>query len=292
MNGGAFMCYGKLFRQLRTDKKMTIVDVTKGILSIGQLSKFERGESNLSVSNFGQLLERINVTVEEFDFLRNNYENNSLNQLVMGIKEGYTNRDSNELRKLSDKEFKKWEISGNENNRYNYIMISIMSDELNDSKKTQACEVELLIDYLFSIEDWTYYEIVLFGNSISAMPTQTIIVLSEELYSKTKTFHNNDKHMNLILRILLNASLILLLNDEINQSLQLHKHISEMIHSETSLYEKNFLMFSQGLYLLKTNNISEGSKKVEAALEICRVLNSHKLVDSYSTYYHEIMATL
>jgi hypothetical protein len=26
MDGGTIMCYGKLFRQLRTDKKMTIVN--------------------------------------------------------------------------------------------------------------------------------------------------------------------------------------------------------------------------------------------------------------------------
>lgn len=292
MNGGTIMCYGELFRQLRTDKKMTIVNVAKGILSIGQLSKFERGESNLSVSNFGQILERINVTVEEFDFLRNNYEHNSLNQLVAGIKDGYTNRNSKKLQEISDKEFKKWEISGNENYRYNYIMISIMNDELKDSHTTKASEVELLTDYLFSIEDWTYYEIVLFGNSISAMPIQTIIVLSEELFYKTKIFHKNDKHLKLVIHSLLNASLIFLLNDEPAKSLHFQKYISELINSETYLYEKNLLMFSHGLYLLKTNNTSEGIKKVEAALEICRSLNSQKLVDSYSTYYHEIMATL
>ncbi|WP_314067577.1 helix-turn-helix domain-containing protein [uncultured Vagococcus sp.] len=286
------MCYGEVFRKMRIEKKMTIVTVAKGILSIAQLSKFERGESNLSITKFGQLLERINITVEEFEFLSSNYKNSSLKQLVIDIKQAYTNRDPEKMIALADEEFKKWELSGNKNSQYNYIMISIMNDELNDLKKTQTCEVELLIDYLFSIEDWTYYEIVLFGNSISAMPIQTIIVLSEELFYKTKTFHTNDKHLKLVLRILLNASLICLLSDENAKSLHFQTYISELINSETYLYEKNLLMFSHGLYLLKTNHISEGIKKVETALEICRVLNSHKLVESYSTYYHEIMATL
>lgn len=286
------MCYGEVFRKMRIEKKMTIVTVAKEILSISQLSKFERGESDLSISKFGQILERINVTVEEFEFLSSNYKNSSLKQLVIDIKQAYTERDSKKLLALADKELKKWELSGNKNSQYNYIMISIMNDELKELKKTQTCEVELLIDYLFSIEDWTYYEIVLFGNSISAMPIQTIIVLSEELFYKTKTFHTNDKHLKLVLRILLNASLICLLSDETAKSLHFQTYISELIHSETYLYEKNLLMFSHGLYLLKTNQISEGTKKVETALEICRVLNSHKLVESYSTYYHEIMATL
>lgn len=292
MKGVGIMCYGRLFRQLRKEKKMTIVTASKDILSISQLSKFERGESNLSVQYFVQLLDRINITLEEYNFLMSDYEPNSLNQLVTGIKEGYTNRDFEKLQNLGEKEFKKWKISGNENNRYNYIMISVMRDELNDSMKTQASEVEPLVDYLFSIEDWTYYEIVLFGNSMSAMPIQTTIVLSEELFYKTKTFHNNEKHLKLIIHSLLNASLSCLLSDEIAKSLQFQKYISELINVETYLYEKNLLMYLHGLYLLKTNNISEGVKKVETALEICRVLNSQKLADSYSTYYYEIMATL
>ncbi|WP_314062583.1 helix-turn-helix domain-containing protein [uncultured Vagococcus sp.] len=286
------MYYGNFFRELRNEKRMSIIEVSEGILSVGQLSKFERGLNDVSLSKFVKLLNRINITLEEFDLLCNNYEKSNLQQLVKQIRKAYTNRDTEELLRLSNEEYSKWQQTGNINNRYNYLMISIMNDELNDCKTVKDEDVELLTDYLFAIDDWTYYEIVLFGNSISAIPIQTVIILSEEISRKTKFFQSNNEHRKMIIHILLNANLICLLNDKIDQSYQFQQEIDQLINSQTYLYEKNLLMYSEGLYLLKINKIAEGTKKVNRALEICRELESFKLADSYMTYFNEIMASI
>ncbi|MBP1044591.1 helix-turn-helix domain-containing protein [Vagococcus sp. BWB3-3] len=286
------MCYGEYFRILRNEKRMTILDVSKDIISVGQLSKFERGVNEITISKFIKLLDRINITLEEFDLLCNNYEHSNLHQLVKDIRKSYTNRDTEELLRISMEELSKWETTGNVNNRYNHIMLSIMNDELNDRHTTEDSDIELLTDYLFSIDDWTYYEIVLFGNSISAIPIQTVILLSDEIFHKTKFFQSNNKHRQMVIHVLLNANLICLMNDEIEKSYQFQQEIDNLINSETYLYEKNLLMYSEGLYLLKTNQIAEGTKKVNKALDICRELKSYKLADSYATYFDEIMASL
>lgn len=286
------MYYGNFFRELRNEKRMSIIEVSEGILSVGQLSKFERGLNDVSLSKFVKLLNRINITLEEFDLLCNNYEKSNLQQIVKQIRKAYTNRDTEELLRLSNEEYSKWQQTGNINNRYNYLMISIMNDELNDCKTVKDEDVELLTDYLFAIDDWTYYEIVLFGNSISAIPIQTVIILSEEISRKTKFFQSNNEHRKMIIHILLNANLICLLNDKIDQSYQFQQEIDQLINSQTYLYEKNLLMYSEGLYLLKINKIAEGTKKVNRALEICRELESFKLADSYMTYFNEIMASI
>lgn len=286
------MYYGEYFRILRNEKRMSIIEASKGILSLGQLSKFERGLNEITVSKFVKLLNRINVTLEEFDLLCNDFENSNLQQLVKDIRKSYTNRDTEELLRLSNDEFSKWKTTRNINNRYNYIMISIMNDELNERKTIKDDDVQILIDYLGSIDDWTYYEMVLFGNSISAIPINTVIIWSEKLSHKTTFFQSNNKHRKIIIHILLNANLTCLLNDKVEKSHQFQQEIDNLINSETYLYEKNLLMYSEGLYLLKLNNIDEGTKKVTKALDFCRELKSYKLVDSYTTYFDEIMASI
>lgn len=57
---------GELFKQIRISKRLTLKDVAGDYLSISFLSKFERGESDISLSRFFQLLEQLDVSVEEF----------------------------------------------------------------------------------------------------------------------------------------------------------------------------------------------------------------------------------
>ena len=58
--------YRRNFRKVREQKGSTIQQIADGILSISFLSKFERGESDISISYFFQILERLSLSYEEF----------------------------------------------------------------------------------------------------------------------------------------------------------------------------------------------------------------------------------
>lgn len=283
------MCYGEHFRNMREEKKMSIVEVSDGILSVSQLSKFERGLSEISLSKFIKVLERINVTLSEFELVSNNFESKSLYQMVENLRASYTNRESDVLTKMVESELVKWQTTDNIRYRYNYIMLSIINDELNNVTTTDKSDIARLTDYLFSIEDWTYYELVLFGNSIPAIPIRTVILLCDELLTKTAFFQKNSSHRKMVIHTLLNASIICLLNDEDEDSYRFQTDIANLINSETYLYEKNVLMYCEGLYLLKQNKATEGTKKVNKALAIFKDLKSYNLANSYLTYLDEIV---
>ena len=57
---------GALFKKIRLSKKLALKDVAGDYLSISFLSKFERGESEISLSRFFLLLENLDVSIEEF----------------------------------------------------------------------------------------------------------------------------------------------------------------------------------------------------------------------------------
>ena len=60
---------GGTFRLLRKSKHLSLDAVGKGIVTTSFLSRFERGQYDISVQNLNRLLERINVTWSEFVYI-------------------------------------------------------------------------------------------------------------------------------------------------------------------------------------------------------------------------------
>ena len=61
---------GKLFRQLRKDRGLRLQDVADEVNSVSFISKFEKENSNISFYRLEHLLDQINVSLEEFLYLR------------------------------------------------------------------------------------------------------------------------------------------------------------------------------------------------------------------------------
>src|SRR5690625_3968964 len=104
--------YGETFRTIREQKGYTMKQVAEGIVSISFLSKFERGDSEISLSSFIKLLQRVSVTFEEFQFL---HENNQIDLLELFFREAgdaYLNRDLTKLDQLKKQELEKWRETG------------------------------------------------------------------------------------------------------------------------------------------------------------------------------------
>ena len=66
--GGLLMNCGELVRKIRCSKKMTLQKVAKNVISPSTLAKFERGESNLSVESFLEVLQNLHISLHQFGF--------------------------------------------------------------------------------------------------------------------------------------------------------------------------------------------------------------------------------
>ena len=63
------MGHGEFIKKIRKEKYLTQKELAEGILSKNFLSKFERGESKITSEIFMNLLERLNVSLDEFEQL-------------------------------------------------------------------------------------------------------------------------------------------------------------------------------------------------------------------------------
>lgn len=57
---------GQVFRDLRTNRHISLKQISNDVVSASQISRFERGKSDLSVGKFLTALDNMNIEVSEF----------------------------------------------------------------------------------------------------------------------------------------------------------------------------------------------------------------------------------
>lgn len=68
-----FIEVGKIIKHLRVSKKLKSSNVYTGILSRPAVSRFEKGLSDTTSEKFFKILDNLNVSLDEFYFIYNDY---------------------------------------------------------------------------------------------------------------------------------------------------------------------------------------------------------------------------
>ena len=92
--------FGEIYKLYREAKKITLRDIEHKGISRSQLSRFEKGETDLTTSKFLLALEQINVPIEEFMYAANDYKRDRFYQIVDEVKQCFLNRNVTRLHKL------------------------------------------------------------------------------------------------------------------------------------------------------------------------------------------------
>ena len=64
---------GQTFKEIRKSRKISQKEITKNTISRATISKFENDKIVLSTNNFIFLLDSIDISIEEFNYIKNNY---------------------------------------------------------------------------------------------------------------------------------------------------------------------------------------------------------------------------
>ena len=67
------MCFGKDFKKIRKNRAYSQMEVTNDIISQSTYSKFEAGIREIDARIYLQLLHRLNISSEEFNYIRKGY---------------------------------------------------------------------------------------------------------------------------------------------------------------------------------------------------------------------------
>ncbi|MDQ0351868.1 Rgg/GadR/MutR family transcriptional activator [Alkalibacillus filiformis] len=283
------MNYGQTFCDLRENKGYTLKEVSEGIVSVSFLSKFERGESEISIQHIHALLDRLRVTFEEFLYFHNNNQPSEFEAFFNQAHELYLKRDLKSLQKLYEEQMALWEKYKVKPYRCQAVLLkiyeNIIRDKMIDDERDGLKE---LIDYLFNVEVWTLYELRLYSKTILVLDEKMIETLSKTAYKKSK--QGLPKVRETVNNILLNTIVYLigpvnqpkkLVNE---QSIQYFFETVEGNCLETDLLLKTNIMQLKGMYEVKKGNRDDGLEMVNRAIEVFKDLQAPHLAKDAERY--------
>lgn len=184
MDSNELLKLGEFYKELRIARKVKQKDVAKNKLSVSQLSKFESGQTMLSADKMLEVIEGINLTFSEFGFALRNYKPTQHQLLINKISKLSVENDKQSLLELLDK----YKESQFLYDKLNTLVIKNAIHLIDRDFTLSLDDSKFLSNYLFDIEDWTAYEIHLFGNTMPFLSDTDLLFLGKELVSRSEIY--------------------------------------------------------------------------------------------------------
>lgn len=270
------MKYGKIFKKFRESRGLSLKDVAKSDLSSSHLSRFEHDEADLTISKFLLALDAIHMPIEEFVYAVRDFRRDDFNELLEKIRYLVSKCDIDGMKKLLISQIEKKDKK-EPFDSFNTILLKIRLQDLLEEILVTDQEIGIISDYLFSVEYWGYYELLLFMNTIDVLNHKTMMVLAKEMCHRSEFYREIPNNRRLLATMLLNAYITCIERNELMDALYFEKQLKYCNFSETEMYEKLVLHYTKNLYDLKKNN------NRYAVLEMRKCIATMKLVDSNQT---------
>ena len=136
-----------------------------------------------------------------------------------------------------------------------------------------------LIKYLLSVDTWMEYELKLFYNSVFFMNTKTISLLYRVVIKKTRHFLKTDMGTHRVIPLYLFNLELLLKNNLLDSAQFFIDDLENLLTRQGYYFEKTYLLFLKGIYLIKTNQVELGKKECSKAMKICKEYNDSDTIN-------------
>ena len=133
-------------------------------------------------------------------------------------------------------------------------------------------------DYLFTVEHWQIYELILIGNLYLFMDISLIHRMGQEIVGK---YSKDGANKGLVIITLLNIWETCIHREALEVAEYYRSSILPLITDETMLYERNLYHFLLGLYHFKCGKKELGTAQMEQAIQIYEWLGCGNLARNY-----------
>ena len=282
---------GPLFRVFRKERGFTLKNLSDGIVSFSYLSKFEKGKTQISLHNFIQLLQRMNLTVDEVLYF-NQIKMNHYREFFQKIAVAHVQQDLAKLKSYLEIEKTLYQENKIKFHKYNATMIGAVIKDLDSDFFISEDDIHELVDYIIGCSFWTTYEISLFGNSLSLFSEELLIILLKEIQKRIQEYQIMHKDLRDLIRLLQNGALILLRKKKVDQALELSNFLITVIE-RNQYFEKTRQLFIDGVIAFALGKKDEGIKKALQAIKIIenfdeQLAKNHRLeLERFQQLYKE-----
>lgn len=197
---------GKVFKELRESRKISLRKATGGRFSASLLSRFENGQSEISAQKLFVALENIHANVEELLFLARGFHQDAYSEFRNRIVEAIDPQDLTSLRTIYQREYQQLPFSKDKQQHIlNAILIKSYMKAIDETVTLTSEEERVLHDYLFSVEIWGHYELLFFSSCSPLLSVQLFTKYSREMLRKSDFLQGVGKNRNMMHTLLINA---------------------------------------------------------------------------------------
>lgn len=259
------MNIGTKYRDLRTERGLTLKDATTGEISYSQLSKFERGESSITIHHLVNLVHNLGISFSEFIAAIEKFDS-PYKLYIEEIDIAYKQGDIAALKMIIQTHEKLYLETNQVLFRYNAIMTKLLLNDLTEVEIAEADKVAIS-DYILNCSIWTTYEVILLGNSLRGLTMSLQDLLVHEMVKKLPTLQETDAIKSHLLSILINVCFDRLRSGRTEEVKDIVAEVQPEL-STNAYYFKNRLLFLDGIIQIVEGQSDEGLSKCHKAIQV------------------------
>ena len=276
---------GKVFKELRKSRNVSLQEATGGEFTYSMLSKFERGEADLSSMKLITALDNIHSDLNEFMYLVRGFSQKKILAFQENLWELYDREGIDSLHSLYEETTQKYRSSGEKG--YLLQMIRIKSLLVFFDSEIRATDEELtfLYDYFFTIDIWGNYELELFSTISTLFPLPLYFKYSREMLQKTDLLGSLPSNKVGIDTILINGLFKAIEEKDKLKADYFVFQIEKRELPESEAYLKIIYMIAKGYYdtIFKVEN--KGLEKIQRGITILQDLEYIDSARYYENYF-------
>ena len=276
---------GEVFKELRKSRNVSLQEATGGEFTYSMLSKFERGEADLSSMKLITALDNIHSDLNEFMYLVRGFSQKKALAFQENLWELYDREGIDSLHSLYEETTQKYRSSGEKS--YLLQMIRIKSLLVFFDSEIRATDEELtfLYDYFFTIDIWGNYELELFSTISTLFPLPLYFKYSREMLQKTDLLGSLPSNKVGIDTILINGLFKAIEEKDKLKADYFIFQIEKRELPESQAYLKIIYMIAKGYYdtIFKLEN--KGLEKIQRRITILQDLEYIDSARYYENYF-------
>lgn len=271
--GGAFLEANLLLKKLRTERNLSQRKLAADISERSTLATFEQKGHRIAFDILYKYLDRLNVTLEEFEYHLTNNQLNEKKQLSKQFHNAYYQHDFDQLAVLIEES--KTTYQETQDFFYyllysQYYLILKKKGYIHTIDETERIET-VIKGYLDKIETWGRFEITIFANLMFLFTDEYILFQIEQL--NKQEFYNNLLSLNyhIYSKLLTNAAFLFIDRSQIDHLKQILFYMTKNIPLDNDRI-RLMIRYFEGIIAIFHGEIETGKQTISKTIEILNFL--------------------
>ena len=217
--------FGKVYKEIRESKGLTQEEVCGGVLSRTSLSKIESGKTTPKYENMEFLLQQINMTFEEFDYICHLYQPSQRAEIIQNSLNMSSILGTSELEKLFQKcqDYLKThhDLPIEEISDMLEVVIYIRQHGTGELSDHTEQVVKKLWRKIEKQDTWYENDLKILNTILFRFPIEHLHLITGKILQLLEIYKNYQHLYNLRMAILLNLSTLYLYNQDRNMCKQI-----------------------------------------------------------------------